>query len=411
MEVLFMRTIIVAMAACISLCGLVIPSEEQAEAQKLQFRYEQGAKYRIVTEVIEDIFINGALSHRSNILNKVSVETAEVKGGSGRLSCEFQTSDSIQGRYNSYILREDYPSDFWRDERGIFTIDPKYFMPVVRNVPRFPAHAVKPGDSWTGDAEEVHDFRRGYGIPEAFHFPVKVNYTYLRDEVKEGVKTAVLKVEYVTFHQVKYGAVPARPVPAKITGTSEQTFWWDIAAGQFHSYHEDFDYIFFLSNASHVEYRGTADGRLLKSEVLQRDKVADDLNKKIKEDKIADTTARKDKNGVTIVMENVQFPPNSPELTGTEKEKLTRIAKLLKQYQERDLLITGHTARVGDEQTSQALSEQRAMAVSDFLIENGARKKNQVMTQGKGSREPAADNATEAGRKRNRRVEITILEN
>jgi outer membrane protein OmpA-like peptidoglycan-associated protein len=107
----------------------------------------------------------------------------------------------------------------------------------------------------------------------------------------------------------------------------------------------------------------------------------------------------------------VQFPPNSPELTGTEKEKLTRIAKLLKQYQERDLLITGHTARVGDEQTSQALSEQRAMAVSDFLIENGARKKNQVMTQGKGSREPAADNATEAGRKRNRRVEITILEN
>jgi outer membrane protein OmpA-like peptidoglycan-associated protein len=33
------------------------------------------------------------------------------------------------------------------------------------------------------------------------------------------------------------------------------------------------------------------------------------------------------------------------------------------------------------------------------------------MTQGKGSREPAADNATEAGRKRNRRVEITILEN
>jgi outer membrane protein OmpA-like peptidoglycan-associated protein len=406
-----MRRSIGTMVACIFLFGPHLEADEQAAAQKLRFRYEPGAKYRIITEVNENIFINGALSHKSNILNRVSVETAEAKGGSGRLSCEFQTSDSIQGRYKSYILREDYRSVFWRDELGVFTIDQKYFMPVVRNVPQFPARAVRPGDTWTGEAEEVHDFRRGYGIPEAFHFPVKVNYTYLRDEVKEGVKTAVLKVEYVTFHQVTYSTAPARPLPTKITGTSVQIFWWDTAAGQFHSYHEDFDYIFFLSNASHVEYQGTADGRLLRSAVLERDKVADDLNKKIKEDKIADTAARKDKNGVTIVMENVQFPPNSPELTEAEKEKLSRIAKLLKQFPDRDLLITGHTARVGDEQTSQVLSEQRAMAVSDFLITNGACKKTQVMTQGKGSREPAAENATEAGRKRNRRVEITILEN
>jgi len=111
------------------------------------------------------------------------------------------------------------------------------------------------------------------------------------------------------------------------------------------------------------------------------------------------------------VLENVQFPPNSPELMDAEKDKLSRIAGILKRFPERDFLVTGHTARVGEEQTSQALSEQRAMAVADFLISKGACKKTQVVTQGKGSREPAADNATEAGRKRNRRVEITILEN
>jgi outer membrane protein OmpA-like peptidoglycan-associated protein len=393
------------------LFGPRLAADEQATAQKLRFRYEPGAKYRILTEVKENIFINGGLSHTSNILNKVAVETTEVKGGSGKLFCDFQTSDNIQGRFNSYYLKEDYRSQFWRDELGIFTIDSKYFMPVVRNVPQLPVHAVKPGDTWTGDAEEVHDFRRGYGIPDAFHFPVKVNYTYLRDEVKEGVKTAVLKVEYTTFHQVKYDGVPVRPVPAKVTGTSAQTYWWDIAAGQLHSYHEDFDFIFFLTDASNVEYKGVADSRLLKSAVLQRDEIADDLNKKIKENNITDTAARKDKNGVTIVMENVQFPPNSPELTDPEKEKLSRIAKLLKQFPDRDFLISGHTARIGDEQTSQILSEQRAMAVSDFLITKGACKKTQVMSQGKGSREPAADNATESGRKRNRRVEITILEN
>lgn len=98
-------------------------------------------------------------------------------------------------------------------------------------------------------------------------------------------------------------------------------------------------------------------------------------------------------------------------LTGPEKEKLARIASLLQRFGDRDFLVTGHTARFGDERTSQMLSEQRAMAVADFLISKGVTKKTQVMTRGMGSREPAADNSTEEGMKRNRRVEITILEN
>jgi outer membrane protein OmpA-like peptidoglycan-associated protein len=107
----------------------------------------------------------------------------------------------------------------------------------------------------------------------------------------------------------------------------------------------------------------------------------------------------------------VNFPPYSSELTAPEREKLSRIASILKQFPDRDFLITGHTARVGEERTSQILSEQRAQAVADFLISRGACGRTQVMTQGKGSREPAADNAAEEGRKKNRRVEITILEN
>ncbi len=403
------KTVFLAVAAL--LWGPSLIAAEEAAGQKLRFRYTPGEKYRIVTEVNEDVLVNGILSHNSIILNKVAVDTAEVKGGSGSLECDFQMSESIRGRFDAYYLKENYRSQFWRDELGVFTIDPSFFMPVVRNVPRFPPGLVKPGDTWTGDADEAHDFRRSYGIAKAFHFPVKVHYTYLRDEIKEGVKTALLKVEFTIFHRVSYDGVPSRPVPVRITGTSSQLYWWDAAAGQFHSYKEDFDFIFFLSNAASVEYRGSAAGRLLKSPKLDRDRVADDLNKRIKEDNIADAVVRKDKNGVTIVLENIQFPPNSPELIDAEKEKLSRIAKILNRFPERDFLVTGHTARIGEEQTSQALSEQRAMAVADFLISKGACRKAQVVTQGKGSKEPAADNATEQGRKRNRRVEITILEN
>lgn len=401
----------VKMIMVILLAGSSLFAGEEAAPQKLRFKYVPGEKYRIVTEVEEDVLINGVLTHQSMILNKVAVDTAEIKGGSGRLDCDFQMSESFQGMFNTFYLKESYRSQFWRDELGVFTIDPSFFMPVVRNVPRFPEGAVKPGDTWTGDAEEAHDFRRSYGIANAFRFPVKVHYTYLRDEIKEGVKTAVLKVEFTVFHQVKYEGVPARPVPVKITGTSSQLYWWDRAAGQFHSYREDFDFLFFLSNASSVEYRGKAEGRLLKSPKLDRDRLADDLNKKIKEDNIADASVRKDKNGVTIVLEDVRFPPNSDELTDAEKDKLKRIADILKQFPERDFLLTGHTARVGDEKTSQVLSEQRAMAVAGFLVSKGACDKTRIVTQGKGSREPAADNSTEEGRRKNRRVEITILEN
>lgn len=406
-----MRTKALLLTCMALLWAPSIRAGDDVQPQKFRFKYTQGEKYRVITEVNEDVYINGVHSHGSMIMNKVSVDTAEVKDGAGRLDCDFQMSESIQGRYNIYYLREDYRSRFWRDELGVFTIDSSLYMPVVRNVPRFTAAPVKPGDTWTGDGEEAHDFRRSYGIDKAFHFPITVRYTYLRDELKDGVKTAVLKVEYTVFHQVSYDIAPARPVPVKITGTSSQIYWWNPAAGLFHSYTEDFDFIFFLSNASTVEYRGKAEGRLLKSPKLDRDRVAGDLDKKIREDKIADTAVRKDRNGVTIVLENVQFPPNSPELTEAEKDKLARIGKLLKQFPERDFRITGHTARVGEEQTSQILSEQRAMAVADFLVTKGACRKAQVVTQGKGSREPVADNATEEGKKRNRRVEITILEN
>ena len=57
------------------------------------------------------------------------------------------------------------------------------------------------------------------------------------------------------------------------------------------------------------------------------------------------------------------------------------------------------------------LSEQRALAVAEYLLSLGALRPLQVTTRGLGHREPLSGNDTEAGRRQNRRVEITILEN
>ena len=124
-----------------------------------------------------------------------------------------------------------------------------------------------------------------------------------------------------------------------------------------------------------------------------------------------DSSVKAEEKGVTLTLENIQFPLDSALLLDSEKQKLMGISEILKRYADRDILITGHTARVGTEESSQALSEQRAKAVGDYLISLGAVRETQIITRGMGSREPLADNATEAGRRLNRRVEITILEN
>ena len=75
-----------------------------------------------------------------------------------------------------------------------------------------------------------------------------------------------------------------------------------------------------------------------------------------------------------------------------------------------DILVSGHTALAGTEKVRQLLSEERADAVAEFLIALGVRDRAHIFTQGFGATKPVAPNNTEAGKARNRRVEITILE-
>ncbi len=72
-----------------------------------------------------------------------------------------------------------------------------------------------------------------------------------------------------------------------------------------------------------------------------------------------------------------------------------------------NITVTGHTDSVGTEQYNQALSERRAAAVRDYLVETGINPAN-ITSQGMGESSPVASNATAAGRQQNRRVDIDV---
>jgi OOP family OmpA-OmpF porin len=69
--------------------------------------------------------------------------------------------------------------------------------------------------------------------------------------------------------------------------------------------------------------------------------------------------------------------------------------------------IVGHTCSLGTDAYNQKLSERRAAAVKDYLVKKGV-PAGKITTSGKGETQPIASNKTEADRKKNRRVEVTV---
>ncbi len=72
------------------------------------------------------------------------------------------------------------------------------------------------------------------------------------------------------------------------------------------------------------------------------------------------------------------------------------------------IIAVGHTDSVGGDAYNQKLSVSRAEAVKAYLVGKGI-EKNRVYTEGKGEKQPVADNKTAEGRAKNRRVEIEVV--
>ncbi len=72
------------------------------------------------------------------------------------------------------------------------------------------------------------------------------------------------------------------------------------------------------------------------------------------------------------------------------------------------IIAVGHTDSVGSDVYNQKLSVKRAEAVKAYLVSKGI-EKNRVYTEGKGEKQPVADNKTKEGKAKNRRVEIEVV--
>jgi OOP family OmpA-OmpF porin len=90
------------------------------------------------------------------------------------------------------------------------------------------------------------------------------------------------------------------------------------------------------------------------------------------------------------------------------KAKLDDLVAKVKGINLEVIIAVGHTDSVGSDAYNQKLSVRRAESVKAYLVSKGI-EKNRIYTEGKGEKQPVADNKTKEGRAKNRRVEIEVV--
>lgn len=137
-----------------------------------------------------------------------------------------------------------------------------------------------------------------------------------------------------------------------------------------------------------------------------------DVSKKTLEELIVfneeGVTIRKEGNNLVLSMpELVLFDFNKYEVKNKVKGSLNTLAKALEENSDIRIKIDGYTDFIGSEGYNLELSVKRAKAIKNYLVDRGVKSSN-ISIEGYGKQNPIANNATAAGRAKNRRVEFII---
>lgn len=113
--------------------------------------------------------------------------------------------------------------------------------------------------------------------------------------------------------------------------------------------------------------------------------------------------------GIAVSFDSgILFGFDSATLQTEGQENLRKLARILSRDTDTILMIVGHTDSRGNESYNLGLSERRAQSARTYMVSQGL-PASRIQIVGRGELEPIADNETEAGRQKNRRIEVAII--
>jgi outer membrane protein OmpA-like peptidoglycan-associated protein len=134
----------------------------------------------------------------------------------------------------------------------------------------------------------------------------------------------------------------------------------------------------------------------------------DQATKKI-EQRVPGATVERVGEGIQVTFASgLLFDTDSDRIRAEAANNLRNLATTLNEQPDTELLIVGHTDARGEDAYNQQLSERRARATADYMVQQGITR-TRLRTLGRGESEPIADNTSESGLQKNRRVEVAIF--
>jgi len=112
-----------------------------------------------------------------------------------------------------------------------------------------------------------------------------------------------------------------------------------------------------------------------------------------------------------VINEKIQFDFNKATIRPESDDLMNEIIKVIKENQHiKKIAIEGHTSSEGSDKYNLKLSDKRAKAVMEYLVTKGSLPKEMFSAKGFGESKPIADESSEEGKEKNRRVEFNITE-
>ncbi len=120
-------------------------------------------------------------------------------------------------------------------------------------------------------------------------------------------------------------------------------------------------------------------------------------------------SVERDGDNINLIMPgNITFQTGGADLNAGFHEVLDSVVLVLNEFNKTIIVVAGHTDSKGSDSYNQGLSERRANSVAGYLLSKQV-VEARIEALGLGEKHPVADNATEAGRTQNRRVELSLI--
>lgn len=386
------------------LCLFVTLSSLSAQSQTY-FSFIPEDKYRVIERSDYRIRVNGVYKGHIYNENRGILQVIHEDNGSYSVDGTFYVFEELtkDGFRKASKVDEINRSSFSLYSSGEMIIDRDETYPLLRSFPNYGSEALKIGESWVAFSEKVVLLNGTKTV-----FPIYCQYIYEGVSKYNGIDVHNIKAKYaVRYNQ---GDDPDGNEELKnISGTHDVSILVEVDTGKPVLIRDNMKEMHTFQNGGSLEKTGFILTFYRGIRGMEKGQLADRLRGELDESILDDIEITESDEGLTLMLNELHFVPDQAIILEEDTPLLDSIARSLKKIENRTFFVKGHTADIGTVESQMSLSLDRALVVVGELVKRGI-SEDRFLYIGRGGLDPLADNDTDEGRARNRRVEIVIME-